>query len=435
MKLLGGTIFGDICGSIYEFAPCKEKDKIRLFGEGCNFTDDTVMTIAIADWCINGGDVKDYLVKYGYMYQLPKGGYGSRFNEWLFNTKDENRKPYFSYANGSCMRCSACGWLFNTLEETLEKAKESAEVTHNHPDAIKAAQATAAAIYKLRNGATKQELKDYLEKEFEYDLSVSLNEMRKTSKFEISAKKTMPQALISFLESHSIEECCINAISLGSDADTVAAIACSIAEAYYGIPKDIEEKVKSYLPENFIEIIEEVNTIYEEKIKNGVIISGETMQINKLVHEVKDLCEVKEDRPIIPICVDFDATIVKSNYPYIGEPNPLALETMKEFTEKYNVGWILDTMRPDNLRNDAIEYLRINGIKLYGVGKNPTQDRWTDSNKAYAPFSIDDRNVGTPMIYEDNEAPYVNWKKIRKILTPILDEMVSKYRKSINGHD
>lgn len=417
-----GAICGDIVGSIYEWDNIKTKE-FDLFQKGMNFTDDTVMTIAVADWAINGGQVEDYLVKYGKMYSLPKGGYGGRFRQWLFD--DKERKPYDSYGNGSAMRVASIGWLYDTLEETLDMAKKSAECTHNHIEGIKGAQATAAAIFKLRQGTSKEELKEYITNTFEYNLNRTVDEIRPKYKFDVSCQGTVPEAIICFLESTSFEDAIRNAISLGGDSDTLACICGAIAEAYYEIPFNIRKNVLDIIPQNFITIVECVETLYNNK----KVTSGTTAMLSSLQQEVKDLCEVRYDKPIIPICVDFDGTIVTHEYPKIGKANPHAIEIMKELTEEYNVGWILDTMRSNYVLQEAVDYLSKNGIKLYGIGENPTQKRWTNSTKAYAPFSIDDRNIGTPLLYKENTRPYVDWLKIKEIIKPILDGMVGKVRK------
>lgn len=255
MKCLG-TIIGDIVGSTREFNNIKTKD-FELFPQKSSFTDDTVLTIAIADALINKTSIKNALHEYGNKYKTPQGGYGGRFLEWL-KTPIEEAKPYFSYGNGSAMRCSACGWLYETLEETLEKAKESALPTHNHEEGIKGAQATASAIFLFRNGKTKDEVKKFIEDNFNYDLSRTVDEIRPTYSFKVSCQKTVPEAIICVLEGNSFEDVLRNAISLGGDSDTLAAIACSIAEALYEIPNDIKDKALSYLPKEFVDIIEKL---------------------------------------------------------------------------------------------------------------------------------------------------------------------------------
>lgn len=245
-----GAIAGDVIGSIYEFKPIKSLD-FPLFKEYSRFTDDTVMTVANADWLLTGDSLSGIMQDYGNRYRT--AGYGFMFGNWLTS---DNPQPYNSWGNGSAMRVSPVGWAFDTLEETLAKAKESAEVTHDHPEGIKGAQATAACIYLARTGKTKQEIKEYIESTFGYDLSRTCDEIRSTYSFQGSCQQTVPESIIAFLESVSFEHAVRLAISLGGDADTMGAIAGSIAEAFYKhIPDDIREEVPKRLPEEFISVM------------------------------------------------------------------------------------------------------------------------------------------------------------------------------------
>ena len=260
-----GAIIGDIVGSIYEFDNIKTKD-FNLFTNEMFFTDDTVMTVAIADAIMNGGQHENFIQsmkKWGVDY-IDKS-YGHSFRRWL---KSENSEPYNSWGNGSAMRVSPCGWvakLSEPFEEGLKLtenlAKKSAEVTHNHPEGIKGAQATAAAIFFMRHGKSKNaieeyknKLKDYIQNKYKYDLNFTLNEIRPSYAFNESCQKTVPQAIVSFLESENFEDAIRNAISIGGDSDTLAAITGSIAEAAYGIPEDIKNKAISYLDNKIKEL-------------------------------------------------------------------------------------------------------------------------------------------------------------------------------------
>ena len=265
-----GAIIGDIVGSVYEWNRIKTKD-FPLFTEKCFFTDDTVMTIAVADALMNGGTADNFIdsmKKFGRMY--PDSGYGGRFGSWLFS---DDRDPYNSWGNGSAMRVSPCGWFMNCgfyartgmwPSNGWEMVKTSAAVTHNHPEGIKGAEATAVAIFMCRfyfggwefdygNGDCttpdkwKAEIKRMIESEFGYDLNRTLDEIRPTYKFNESCQETVPEAIIAFIESTDFEDAIRNAVSLGGDSDTLAAITGSIAEAAYGIPKDIAEKALGYL--------------------------------------------------------------------------------------------------------------------------------------------------------------------------------------------
>jgi ADP-ribosylglycohydrolase len=239
-----GAIAGDIIGSIYEHRPIKTT-KFSLFGPGCRFTDDTVLTVAVADCLLNG---KAYAKKFeDYYYRYPNAGYGSGFCEWAGS---QDHQPYNSWGNGSAMRVSPVGWAFPDLEHTLAEAKATAGVTHNHPEGIKGAQATAAAIFLARTGSSKEQIKEFVEKTFAYDLSLPLDSIRPAYRFDVSCQGTVPPALTAFLESNSYEDAVRKAISLGGDSDTLACIAGGIAEAFYKvIPDAIVERAFQMLDE------------------------------------------------------------------------------------------------------------------------------------------------------------------------------------------
>ena len=260
-----GAIIGDIVGSIYEFDNIKTKN-FNLFTNEMFFTDDTVMTIAIADAIINGAKPENFILsmkKWGCNY-IEKS-YGASFINWLTS---ETSEPYNSWGNGSAMRVSPCGWIAKLnipfeegLKLTEDLAKKSAEVTHNHPEGIKGAQATASSIFFMRHGKSKNaieeyknKLKDYIQNKYKYDLNFTLNEIRPSYAFNESCQKTVPQAIVSFLESENFEDAIRNAISIGGDSDTLAAITGSIAEAAYGIPENIKEKAISYLDNEIKEL-------------------------------------------------------------------------------------------------------------------------------------------------------------------------------------
>ncbi|MCL2077498.1 MAG: ADP-ribosylglycohydrolase family protein [Oscillospiraceae bacterium] len=247
-----GAIIGDIVGSVYEWDNIKTKD-FPFFGEKCFFTDDTVMTIAVAEALLNGGTANDFIdsmKKYGRLY--PNRGYGGNFNAWL--TSDD-RKPYNSWGNGSAMRVSPCAWWADSLEEAELLAEKSAAVTHNHPEGIKGAQATAAAIYLARINKEKGEIKRYIEEKYGYDLSRTLDEIRPVYQFNESCQETVPEAIIAFLESNDFEDAVRNAISLGGDSDTLAAITGSIAEAAYGVRSETITRAFQFLDDNLCALI------------------------------------------------------------------------------------------------------------------------------------------------------------------------------------
>lgn len=224
-----GAILGDIIGSVYEFNNIKRKD-FPLFRKDSSYTDDTIMTVAIADWLLHGGNLVKVLQHYGNKYPCPMGGYGGFFAQWL---RAVHPQPYNSWGNGSAMRVSPVGWYFDSLEETLAVAAETAEITHNHSEGIKGAQATAAAIFLARNEKSKEYIREYIENTFGYDLHRTCDEIRPTYQFDGSCQGTVPEAIIAFLESDSFEDAVRLAVSLGGDSDTLACITGGIAEAFY----------------------------------------------------------------------------------------------------------------------------------------------------------------------------------------------------------
>lgn len=246
-----GAIIGDVVGSFYEFYNCKSTD-IALFTSGTTFTDDTVMTIAVADWLLSGVPLDKTMPDWGTEY--PNRGYGGMFYEWLFYSKD--KKPYNSFGNGAGMRVSPCGYFAGSLNEALELAKQSAEVTHNHPEGIKGAQAIASAIFLARQHKPKNEIREYIEKTFGYDLHRSCDEIRPAYRFNETCQGSCPEAVIAFLDSHDYESAIRLAISLGGDSDTIACMTGGIAAAYYGIPAwMVKYVVTEYLPQNIRDII------------------------------------------------------------------------------------------------------------------------------------------------------------------------------------
>lgn len=245
-----GAITGDVIGSVYEWRNVKTTI-FPLFTYRSNFTDDSVLTFATMNAILEGTSYEKNYHEFGNKYR--GRGYGGRFTEWL---QKSDMKPYNSWGNGSAMRVSPVGWAFNTLDEVLRQATLSAEVTHNHPEGIKGAQAVASAIYLARIGKSKNEIKSYIETTFNYDLSRTIDEIRPTYVFHVSCQKSVPEAIIAFLESTDFENAIRLAVSLGGDSDTIACITGSIAEAFYGaVPDDIEKTVLKILPQEIIELI------------------------------------------------------------------------------------------------------------------------------------------------------------------------------------
>lgn len=240
-----GAIAGDIIGSPYEGAALKDYS-FELFISRSEFTDDSVLTAAIADAILEGKSYKAALLEWGKRY--PDAGYGPAFAEWLMS---ENPQPYDSWGNGSAMRVSPVGWYFNAMKKVLREAEKSAECTHSHPEGIKGAQSIAAAVFLARTGKSKKNIKEFVEEKFGYDLSRPYSEIKETYSFDASCQGTVPEALISFLESDDYEDALRKAVALGGDADTLGAITGSVAEAFYGdLPAAIKIETLSRLPED-----------------------------------------------------------------------------------------------------------------------------------------------------------------------------------------
>ena len=255
-----GALLGDIIGAPYEFDNGNKSKDFPLFSSRSHFTDDSVMTIAVADAIMHAApDVPDSVIcddiilcmhRWGSKY--PDAGYGGRFYKWL---RKGSHEPYGSYGNGSAMRVSSAGWLFDTLEETRRIARLTAQVTHNHPEGIKGAEATAGAIYLARTGSSKEEIKEYIIREYGYDLSRTCGQIRPGYCHNESCQKTVPEAITAFLEGTDFEDVIRTAVSLGGDSDTLACIAGSIAEAFYGVPAILEAECKSRLPEDMLSVL------------------------------------------------------------------------------------------------------------------------------------------------------------------------------------
>lgn len=264
-----GSIIGDIVGSIYEFDNIKTKE-FSLFTERTNYTDDSILTIATAKWILEGGSKTDsgnYYYRYGFNYPHPMGGYGDGFQRWLWDAENNIFEPYNSCGNGSAMRVGPVGWAFDSEEEVLAMAKASAECTHNHPEGIKGAQATALCIFFSRMGQTKEYIKKEISERFNYDLNFTCDSIRESYKWGATCQDTVPQAIVAFLDGKDFEDCIRNAISIGGDSDTIACITGSIAEAYYGVPEDIYNEAYNRLTPHFKNVVKE----FEEKYGIRVI--------------------------------------------------------------------------------------------------------------------------------------------------------------------
>ena len=290
-----GAILGDIIGSPFEFDRGDKTKEFDLFTKGCDFTDDSVMTIAVGEALLAVGpqatikEIEEAVVTnmqdWGGRY--PHAGYGGKFRHWL---KEKNPKPYGSYGNGSAMRVSAAGWLYDSIERTREVARATANVTHNHPEGIKGAEATASAIYMARNGSSKEEIKEYIEREFHYDLSRTLDNIRPYYHHVESCQETVPEAIIAFLESKDFEDAVRNAVSLGGDTDTLGAITGSIAEAFYGIPAVLIAECKSRIDKGMMtDVLDEFDHVLGRSVDTYSDEVDET-QANQMIETVIDKC-------------------------------------------------------------------------------------------------------------------------------------------------
>ncbi len=255
-----GAILGDMIGAPYEFDRGNKTKDFPLFGRYSQFTDDSVMTIAVAEALLDtrsreDGKILSALVrslrKWGKRY--PHAGYGVRFSRWL---RSGDPEPYGSYGNGSAMRVSSAGWLFDTLEETRRTARLTARITHDHPEGIKGAEAVAAAIYLGRTGHSKDEIREYVVREFGYDLSRTCDQIRPDYHHVESCQQTVPEAVTAFLEGTDFEDVIRTAVSLGGDCDTLTCIAGSIAEAFYGVPEALKTECRSRLPEDMLSVLD-----------------------------------------------------------------------------------------------------------------------------------------------------------------------------------
>lgn len=304
-----GAILGDMIGAPYEFDRGDKTKDFPLFSSDSEFTDDSVMTIAVAEALLDARNqgveeseeaVKALLVEsmrfWGKRY--PNAGYGGRFVQWLF---DENMGPYNSFGNGSAMRVASAGWLYDNLKTTRIMARWTAEVTHNHSEGVKGAEATACVIFLARHRVDKEFIKAYISEEFGYDLSRTCDEIRPDYYHNESCQKTVPEAITAFLEGNDFEDVIRIAVSLGGDCDTLTCIAGSMAEAYYGIPEEIMDEGLTRLTEEMKGVVERFcQAVREQKERLSEYITEDNMtveeMIEKLSHSLRELCRNDEDR-------------------------------------------------------------------------------------------------------------------------------------------
>lgn len=264
-----GAILGDIIGSPFEFDRGDKTKDFKLFSRRSHFTDDSVMTLAVCEALLKVRqdatvkEIEDTVISsmqsWGRRY--PHEGYGGYFRRWLTARHPE---PYNSFGNGSAMRVSAAGWLYDSLEKTRVVAKATANVTHNHPEGIKGAEATASAIFMARNGSSKEEIKKYIENEFHYDLNRTLDEIRPSFHMDETCQKTVPEAIIAFLEARDFEDAIRNAVSLGGDTDTLGAITGSIAEAYFGISETLISECRNRINKDMRDVVDAFYSLVRE---------------------------------------------------------------------------------------------------------------------------------------------------------------------------
>ena len=288
-----GAILGDIIGSPFEFDRGDKTKDFKLFSRKSHFTDDSVMTLAVCEALLKVGqdatvkEIEDTVISsmqsWGRRY--PRAGYGGYFRRWLTARHPE---PYNSFGNGSAMRVSAVGWLYDSLEKTRTVAKATANVTHNHPEGIKGAEATASAIFMARNSSSKEEIKKYIENEFHYDLNRTLNEIRPGYHMDETCQKTVPEAIIAFLEAKDFEDAIRNAVSLGGDTDTLGAITGSIAEAYYGIPEWLMTECRKRINRDMRVVLDDFNDALSSQ--------DDFPNSNKMIEDVIDQYYVQNNK-------------------------------------------------------------------------------------------------------------------------------------------
>ena len=256
-----GAILGDIIGSPFEFDRGNKSKEFPLFSKKSTFTDDTVMTVAVG-WAFLDAQpnadvewIRRRLISSMQQYgkEFPYAGYGGMFRHWL---REKDPKPYGSFGNGSAMRVSSAAWLYNDIETVRSMARLSAEVSHNHPEGIKGAEATAAAIFLARTGNSKEEIKAYIEDNFGYNLSRTCDEIRPGYHHVETCQETVPEAITAFLEGKSFEDVIRTAVSLGGDCDTLTCIAGSIAEGFYGVPEELKQECRNRLPDELRKILD-----------------------------------------------------------------------------------------------------------------------------------------------------------------------------------
>lgn len=327
-----GAILGDIIGSPFEFDRGDKTKDFKLFSRRSHFTDDSVMTLAVCEALLKVGqdatikEIEDTVISsmqsWGRRY--PHEGYGGYFRRWLTARHPE---PYNSFGNGSAMRVSAAGWLYDSLEKTRVVAKATANVTHNHPEGIKGAEATASAIFMARNGSSKEEIKKYIENEFHYDLNRTLDEIRPSFHMDETCQKTVPEAIIAFLEARDFEDAIRNAVSLGGDTDTLGAITGSIAEAYFGISETLISECRNRINKDMRDVVDAFYSLVRE---------DDSLNTNQMIEKAIDQYYVHNDKEGMILFMDMLLNAIKQGgelvVPYITKNSFLSKEQINSIT-------------------------------------------------------------------------------------------------------
>lgn len=327
-----GAILGDIIGSPFEFDRGDKTKDFKLFSRRSHFTDDSVMTLAVCEALLKVGqdatvkEIEDAFISsmqsWGRRY--PHEGYGGYFRRWLTARHPE---PYNSFGNGSAMRVSAAGWLYDSLEKTRVVAKATANVTHNHPEGIKGAEATASAIFMARNGSSKEEIKKYIENEFHYDLNRTLDEIRPSFHMDETCQKTVPEAIIAFLEARDFEDAIRNAVSLGGDTDTLGAITGSIAEAYFGISETLISECRNRINKDMRDVVDAFYSFVRE---------DDSPNTNQMIEKAINQYYVHNDKEGMILFIDMMINTMKQGgefiVPYITKNSFLSEEQINSIT-------------------------------------------------------------------------------------------------------
>lgn len=394
-----GAILGDIIGSPFEFDRGDKTKDFKLFSRRSHFTDDSVMTLAVCEALLKVGqdatvkEIEDAVItsmqSWGRRY--PHEGYGGYFRRWL---TARHPQPYNSFGNGSAMRVSAAGWLYDSLEKTRVVAKATANVTHNHPEGIKGAEATASAIFMARNGSSKEEIKKYIENEFHYDLNRTLDEIRPNFHMDETCQKTVPEAIIAFLEARDFEDAIRNAVSLGGDTDTLGAITGSIAEAYFGISETLISECRNRINKDMRDV---VDAFYSFVRKDDL------PNTNQMIEKAIDQYYVHNDKEGMLLFMDTLLNAIKQGgelvVPYITK-NPFL---SKEQLSSINIG---DTFTLDHDVKLKMETVKdMNGKEWLGV--------FTSSNEMHKGSS---GNVQISQLILSILKLVIDWKEIDGIV-------------------